>query len=108
MLQIEKSTLWRSAFPTKKRSGRNIDRLKTSLFTTREKVSLLVSQIPEDLPRVTVHYNTHLDALWETASLIAGNTFKLTPAEAYVLGCAILLHDAGMSVASYPAGIADV
>lgn len=41
---------------------------------------------------------THLDALWETVDLAAGDAFALNPLEAYVLGGAILLHDLGLSV----------
>jgi len=37
--------------------------------------------------------------------LIAGDEFKLNPAEAFVFGGAVLLHDAGMSIAAYPGGL---
>ena len=50
----------------------------------------------------------HLDALWETASTIAGPLYPVNPAEGYVFGAAILLHDAGMALASYPNGISEV
>jgi hypothetical protein len=49
-----------------------------------------------------------LDALWETASTIAGDSYPINPAEAYVFGAAILLHDAGMALASYPDGISEI
>ena len=38
------------------------------------------------------------------ADLIAGQQFALNPAEAFVFGGAVLLHDAGMSVHAYEAG----
>lgn len=53
----------------------------------------------------TVHDVSHLDALWEIADLIAGPDFRLNPAEAFVFGIGVLLHDAGMSVMSYSGGI---
>ncbi len=53
----------------------------------------------------TVHDVSHLDALWEMADLIAGPDFQLNPAEAFVFGLGVLLHDAGMSVMAYPGGI---
>ncbi|WP_295437168.1 ATP-binding protein [uncultured Thiodictyon sp.] len=49
-----------------------------------------------------------MDALWETASLIAGDEFELSPAEGYVLGGAILLHDAAMTLAAFPGGLTDL
>ena len=55
--------------------------------------------------RFTVHDDTHLDALWEMADIIAGTPFVLTPSEAFVLGGAFLIHDLGMGVAAYPEGI---
>jgi Histidine kinase-, DNA gyrase B-, and HSP90-like ATPase len=74
----------------------------------RENVAPLVSAAHIDCPGLTVHDVTHLDALWETASMIGGDNFALNPAEAFVLGGAILLHDAGMAVASYEGGIAEI
>ena len=42
------------------------------------------------------------------ASLIAGPDYELNPAEAFVLGGAILLHDAGLSVAAFPGGLSEL
>jgi hypothetical protein len=74
----------------------------------RSKVELLVTQISRDLPDITVHDISHLDALWEMASLVAGPSYQWTPAEAFVFGSAALLHDAGMSLASYPGGLPEL
>ncbi|MGQ3017907.1 HD domain-containing protein [Phenylobacterium sp.] len=68
----------------------------------------MIKTIPGDCRDLTVHDVTHLDALWEMATLIAGPTYELNPAEGFVLGGAILLHDAGMSVAAFPGGEAEV
>jgi hypothetical protein len=51
-----------------------------------------------------VHDVTHLDALWETGSLIAGEGYPLNPLEAFVLGGAILLHDAAHCFEAYDGG----
>ncbi|WP_434622771.1 HD domain-containing protein [Azospirillum sp. B2RO_4] len=68
-----------------------------------------MAQIPGDIPGLTVHDVSHLDALWSMASMIAGEDYlnpkNFTPAEAFVLGGAILLHDAAMSLAAYPNGM---
>jgi hypothetical protein len=78
--------------------------LRSEYLRMRERVALLVAEIPQDLREFTVHDITHLDALWEMASLAAGDEYRLTPLEGFVLGGAILLHDAGMSLAAYPEG----
>jgi hypothetical protein len=68
----------------------------------------LVSRIAVDLPGMTVHDISHLDALWDTASSVAEGAVDVNPAEAFVLGAAILLHDAAMSLAAYPGGLSDI
>ncbi|MDY0280479.1 MAG: ATP-binding protein [Salinivirgaceae bacterium] len=68
----------------------------------------LVSRIAGDLPGLTVHDISHLDALWDTASSVAEGAVNVNPAEAFVLGASILLHDAAMSLAAYPGGLAEV
>jgi len=57
---------------------------------------------------MTVHDISHLDALWDTASSVAEGAVNVNPAEAFVLGVSILLHDAGMSLAAYPDGLLEV
>ncbi|MFF7063052.1 hypothetical protein [Pseudomonas sp. NPDC008258] len=57
---------------------------------------------------LTVHDITHVDALWWTASEIIGPDYEVNPAEAFVLGGAFLLHDAGHCIAAYPGGIAEI
>jgi hypothetical protein len=71
----------------------------------RDRAAQLVAEIPQNLRDYTVHDITHLDALWETASLVAGSDYSLNPLEGFVLGGAILLHDAGMALVAYPLGL---
>lgn len=83
--------------------------LREAFLRMREKAADLVAQIPGDIRGLTVHDVSHLDALWSMASMIAGEDYhnpnNFTPAEAFVLGGAILLHDAAMSLAAYPNGM---
>lgn len=76
-------------------------RLKTALDSFRDRVGQLITFIPRDMPGYTVHDLSHLDALWEMAGIIVGENFELNPAEAFVFGGAVLLHDAGMTTAAY-------
>jgi len=82
--------------------------LRQSFLAFRSRVADLVSTIGSELPNLTVHDITHLDALWRVADEIAGDAYPLNPAEAYVLGGAFLLHDAAHVLAAYPGGIAEI
>jgi hypothetical protein len=110
MDSIRKTSLWRASFENSAYDDNRaaLKKLSESLTDIRQRVGHLVSCIPEDIPGLTVHDLTHLDALWETASLIAGEDCALNPAEAYVFGAAVLMHDSAMSLAAYPGGIADI
>lgn len=76
--------------------------LREAYEAMREKSSILSNEISASLPSFTIHDIDHLDGLWEMAQLLTGDTFQINPAEAFVLGGAILIHDIGMSIAAYP------
>ncbi len=96
--------VWKKTLaPQKKRddhsNGR--ERLRSAFMNFRERAATLGGEIAKDLPFFTVHDVTHLDALWEMVDLVAGSEYPLTPAEAFVLGGAILVHDLAMSQAAF-------
>lgn len=82
--------------------------LRHSFLSFRARVADLVSTLGSELPNLTVHDITHLDALWRVANEIAGTGYPLNPAEAYVLGGAFLLHDAAHVLAAYPGRLAEI
>jgi len=84
------------------------DRLKNTYFIFRERVGQLIQTIPSETVGLTVHDLSHIDALWEMADILTGGHYELNPAEAFVLGGAILLHDSAMTVAAYPGGLAEI
>src|SRR5262245_50741172 len=102
--------LWRQAFvvPQAGIIPEDQEFFRDRLLSVRERVGLLVSRIAADMPDFTVHDLTHLDALWEMASIVSEGAIQLTPAEAYVFGGAVLLHDAAMTVAAYRGGLAEI
>jgi hypothetical protein len=106
----ERSTLWRAAFSKKKSDPDQRDRqaLAEAYRQLRERAGDLVGEIHAVLPQLTVHDLTHADTLWDVASEICGPKYKLNPLEAFVLGAAFLLHDAGMALAAYPDGLSDL
>jgi hypothetical protein len=109
MNDYQQSPLWKQAFLNREDG---LDGQRNSLITAftdfRKRVSLLVAQIHKDMPSLTVHDITHIDALWWTASEIAGPDYLLNPSEAFVLGGAFLLHDAAHCIAAYSGGIDEI
>lgn len=102
--------LWRQAFQTPRSDSTTEEQefFRAQYLSIRERAAQLVSRIAVDLPGMTVHDISHLDALWDTASSVAEGAVNVNPAEAFVLGGAILLHDAAMCLAAYPGGLAEV
>jgi hypothetical protein len=81
-----------------------IARLQSSYSIFRNRASALTERIAQALPHLTIHDVTHLDALWETADIIAGPDYPLNPIEGFVLGGAILVHDAALCFEAYEGG----
>lgn len=110
MVEFDRSALWQATLAEQKKDQHSSarERLRTGFLRFRSKVTPLVNQIHKDMPGYTVHDITHLDALWNVASEIAGSDYPLNPAEAFVLGGAFLLHDAGMTLAAFPNGVEDL
>ncbi len=108
MANFENSKLWQKTLaPQSQDDPYNIhrERLRDAYFKIREKAELLAGEITNTFPEFTIHDITHLDNLWELASLVTGPNYSLTPTESFVLGGAFLIHDLGMGLAAYPEGI---
>lgn len=104
---ISNSHLWRTTLAQKDNDDFTAERerLRSALTCFRKRAAVLAGEIRKDLSDLTVHDITHLDALWETASVIVGDEYMLTPTEGFVLGGAFLLHDLGMALAAVEGGI---
>ena len=107
---FENTALWKRTLAPQQGDPhqRARERLRTALLNMRNHAAELVTLIPKDCKDLTVHDVSHLDALWEMADIISGSEFDLNPAEAFVFGASVLIHDSGMSVASYPGGLDDI
>jgi hypothetical protein len=107
---FRRTWLWRQAFqnPRSDSTPEEQEFFRTQYLSIRDHAAQLVSRIAGDLPGMTVHDISHLDALWDAASSVAEGAVNVNPAEAFVLGASILLHDAAMSLAAYPGGLAEV
>lgn len=104
------TTLWKSTLAKREDDPDEAPRsmLREAYFRMRDHVADLVSSIPDSCRGLTVHDISHLDALWDVASTIAGQDYQLTPAEAFVFGGAVLLHDSGLSIMAYKGGLEDL
>lgn len=103
---MEEYKLWRrtlgsacSIYPEK------VELLRQAFLEFRSRTAQLVSTISSELPGLTVHDITHIDALWRVAEEIIGEDYPINPAEAFVLGGAFLLHDAAHVVAAFENGV---
>ncbi len=101
---MEQSPLWRRTYPEESLKDPIVSKLATSLRGARERASLLTSRVVGSLPGLTQHDISHLDALWEVASTIAGDGYTLNPLEGYLFGTAVLLHDAALCHEAYSGG----
>lgn len=109
-MSFKQTALWKAAFEETRTDATQQEqaRLAGCYDAMRTRSMALVAKIAGDLPHMTVHDVTHLDALWEMASIAAGDSLDLNPAEAFVFGGAILLHDAAMTLAAFPGGMAEL
>jgi hypothetical protein len=105
-MSYTESTLWTNTLAETAPGGciPERERLRNTYIRFREHATLLAGEIERWLPGYTVHDQSHFDALWEMASLIAGPDYPLNPLEAFVLGGSFLVHDLGMGLAAYPGG----
>jgi hypothetical protein len=86
----------------------NRSRLRACFETFRSRIEQFIQTIPAEIPGLTVHDISHLDALWEMAELLVGGDYEINPAEAFVLGGSILLHDSAMTICAYEGGVEEI
>ena len=68
------TALWKAAFEISRTDATPEEQahLAGCYDAMRTRASMLVAKIAGDLPNMTVHDVTHLDALWEMAAIAAG------------------------------------
>ncbi|MDW9508354.1 hypothetical protein GOA81_25725 [Sinorhizobium meliloti] len=65
----------------------------------------MASRIQEDAVGLTLHDERHFAALWEAADLLVPDDTMLTPVEVFILGVAILIHDAAHTILAFEGGL---
>ncbi len=104
---FERTTIWRNidnVISDNDEVKSHKEALRTIFRKFRERAAVLVGHIAGQIPSLTIHDVSHLDALWETAELIVGEGYPFTPIEVFVLGGAILLHDSALCFEAYDNG----
>ena len=102
--QYVTSSLWRRTLAPRAHDStheRDLGRLRISYQAARASAAILLKEIARSTPDLAAHEVARVDALWETASLVCGTDDFLTPTEAYVLGCAFVVHEAAMGLAAH-------
>lgn len=112
MADFERTPMWLATlaeqeddpFPNERETLRNAYR------HLRENGGVLAAEVPDAMRDLTVHDLSHIDALWDLASQIAGPGIleTLTPTEAFVFGGAAIVHDLGLSAVAYPTGFDEI
>ncbi len=106
-MTFETTTLWRRTLAQQESGDPSAEpraELRGAFVQIRSRAETLAAEIVRSLPDLTVHQINHIDALWETASLISGDTYSVNPAEGFILGAAFLVHDLALATAAYPGG----
>jgi hypothetical protein len=103
---IEDTSIWKRTLAEQENDTHKDERerLRSVFFKTRENIEKVVSLISGTLPDLTLHDISHLDYLWEIASIIVGDDFEINPLEGFVLGCSFLAHDSVLSFEAYKGG----
>lgn len=105
---IQSTELWKSAFGQNERTPgelRFLKRLEQSFVLFRDHALQFARHLTQDLRQLTVHDETHTDALWEIFDVLFPTEMIANPLEAYVLGGAFLVHDLGHALCLYPGGV---
>lgn len=109
-MSYQESTLWRRTLAPQvddpHLEAREV--LRTAFADFRKHVEPLGKEVALSVPGYTDHSIDHCDSLWGIADLIVGPEFEITPAEAFVLGGAFLIHDLAMGLAAYSGGLREI
>lgn len=105
---IRSTEIWKStlgAVEGEQGNSKIVRRLEQSFVLFRDHALQFARHLPQDLRQLTVHDETHSDALWEVFDVLFPPAMIANPLEAYVLGGSFLIHDLGHALCMYPNGL---
>lgn len=101
----EESKLWQNSFGNIAAGDDARRRLASEYASAWGKACSLANRIARDAHGLTLHDEAHFSSLWKCADIIAGPNYSLSPAETFIFGMAILIHDAAHTVLAFEGGI---
>ena len=97
-MDYKKTELWMKSLGDKSVDYLDLKvELENEYLKARSNALYLLDKIRNDFPNLTVHDVSHVDGLWQVASVITGDDYDINPLEGFILGCAFLMHDAVLS-----------
>jgi hypothetical protein len=110
MFDCERSELWKRTLGEREGDPAQAARgwLREQLRRARQRAGSVADQIRGAYPSLKAQGGNRFDALWQRADLILGPQYSLSPAEAFVLGGALLVYDLGPGLAGLPGGEAEL
>ncbi|MDY7229256.1 HD domain-containing protein [Hyalangium rubrum] len=106
MFDCERTELWKRTLGEREADAAQDARawLREQLRRARERAGRFAEQIRKAYPSLKSTGGNRFDALWERMDLILGPQYPLNPAEAFVLGGALIVYDLGHGLAGMPEG----
>lgn len=98
----EETSIWRNAFAN--RHSLQLETLSSQYGQAWDRACSLAARIQGDAPGLTLHDARHFAALWEAVDLLVGDDIELNPVEVFILGVAILIHDAAHTTLAFEGG----
>lgn len=99
----ESTRVWQRAFGTL--DSPPLSTLAGQYALAWDRASSIAARIQNDAAGLTLHDSRHFAALWEAVDLLAGDELSLNPVEVFILGLAILIHDAAHTTIAYHGGL---
>ncbi|AEH63621.1 HD domain-containing protein [Zymomonas mobilis] len=107
-IRYDETTLWKRTIGMTGGNPREesaLATLRSTFETAHDRIKPIVRQAHIDCQGLTIHDESHLDALWQLADIIAGDNYPLNPLEAFIFGCSVLFHDSALAVVAYEDGL---
>jgi hypothetical protein len=110
MFDCERTELWKRTLGEREADPAQAARgwLREQLRQARQRAELVAEQIQGAYPSLKPQWGNRFDLLWERVDLIIGPQYPMTPAEAFVLGGALIVYDLGPGLAGLPGGEAEL
>jgi hypothetical protein len=110
MFDCERTELWKRTLGEQEADSAQAARgwLRERLRLARQRAGLIAEQIHGAYPSLKSQWGNRFDVLWERVDLILGPQYPMTPAEAFVLGGALIVYDLGPGLAALAGGEAEL